>query len=98
MPARNPRIKPERKHLLTCRNVRQPVTVFVIEDSARGGFWWSIKGSHSVIFTSGRPFRSGKQLTVVPTDDYFTYYGDGTDKRPDNVADFETLSWLLRDR
>lgn len=87
-----------KKHTITCRNNNHKVKVFIIEDARKNGFWWSIARSHWVTFTCGRPFGSGKQLNNVPTDDFFTYYGNGDAERPDNVADMETLQWLIRDK
>lgn len=73
------------------------VTVFIAEIPG-DGYWWAIKGTHTVFYSDGEPFKSGKQVSNVETVDCFTYYGNGTNERPDSVADMDTFLWLLRDK
>lgn len=40
--------------------------------------------------------RSGAQLDNIHDLDVFTYFGDGTTAHPDNIADMDTLLWLLK--
>lgn len=87
-----------KKHTITAKCGADKVTVLIVEVPAKGGFWWAIKGSHSVFFSYGKPFGSGKQVNEVRNSDGFTYYGNGSAERPDNVADMETLLWLLCDK
>ncbi len=89
---------PKKKELHTLQAKCGPdkVTVFIVETPGEG-YWWAIKGHHTVFHSEGKPFKSGTQVNNVETDDTFTYYGNGDASRPDNVADMETLLWLLRD-
>ena len=64
-------------HTVTCLNADSRCTVFVVDVPEKLGFWWAVKDSHTVTFTEGEPFPSGKQLTDVPSDEVFTYYGNG---------------------
>lgn len=90
--------QPKRHHTLTCIDNGMRKKVLLVNCPEKGGFWWTVKGGHTVWFTCGEPFLSGKHLSSVPVDDLFTYYGNGTQERPGNVADMETLLWLLRDK
>lgn len=84
-------------HTISAKSGPVKVTVFIAEIPG-DGYWWAIKGTHTVFYSDGEPFKSGTQVSNVETVDCFTYYGDGTDERPDNVADMDTLLWLLRDK
>lgn len=83
-------------HKLSCKSGPRKVTVYIVE--CQNGFWWALKGGHIAYFIYGRPFKSGTQINNVDSDDEFTYYGDGTDEHPDNIADVKTFLWLLQDK
>ena len=82
---------------LTCLNGKEKVTVFVAENNAGYSFWYAIKGGHTVHLTC-KKVKSMMQLNLIPDVNVFTYYGNGSKERPDNIADVETFKWLLRDK
>ena len=88
-------------HTITAKIGTSKTTVFIVEDRTKGIFWWVPQGAHMVhksnISYLSRALCTGNQLNNLPDVDVFTYYGDGTTEHPDNVADMETLLWLLRD-
>lgn len=86
------------RHRLTCRNGTEKVSVLLVHIPEKNLFWYALQGGHTVHLSYGKPFRSGKQLSNVRDTDVFTYYGNGTTQRPDNIADMETLTWLLRNK
>ena len=90
--------QPLKTHTISAKCGYDKVTVFIVEVPEKGGFWWAIKNAHYVFFTDGKPFRSGTQVNNVSNDDLFTYYGNGSEERPDRVTDMDTLLWLLRDK
>lgn len=88
-------------HTISAKSGPVKVTVFIAatpEEIYLQGYWWAIKGTHTVFYSEGKPFKSGTQVNNVETVDCFNYYGDSTDERPDNVADMDTLLWLIRDK
>lgn len=89
---------PKKRRTVTAYYDGEEQVVFIAEANKQKAFWWTIKGSHLVHFTEGEPFELGAELMDVQDDDAFTYYGNGTNNRPDNVADMETFLWLLRDK
>lgn len=89
---------PKKHRTVTAYYDGEEQVVFIAEANKQKGFWWTIKGSHLVHFAEGEPFELGAELMDVQDDDAFTYYGNGTNNRPDNVADMETFLWLLRDK
>ncbi len=89
---------PKKHRTVTAYYDGEEQVVFIAEANKQKAFWWTIKGSHLVHFTEGEPFELGAELMDVQDDDAFTYYGNGTNNRPDNVADMETFLWLLRDK
>ena len=85
------------EHVVTCLNGREKVTVFIVRDGGFQRFWWAVKGSCTVHLTSGRPFKSGKQLDNVSDMDVFTCYGEDS-AHSDSINDMDTLKWFLRDK
>lgn len=88
----------EKTHLVTCRMGHYKVRVLIKENPDGKSCWWAVQGSHTIHFSPGPPFLTGRQVNNVETTDMFTYYGNGTDERPDNVKDMETFLWLLRNK
>ena len=80
---------------ITCKSGPSRVTTLVVERD--GVSFYAIKGGHTV-FKTEETIKSGRNLYNIDDIDAFTYYGDGTDSRPDNVADMKTLLWLIRDK
>lgn len=80
------------------RNGDQMLKVFVVESQKENAYWWACEGDHEVHFVKDEIFNPRLDLIDIPDEDVFTYYGNGTTERPDNVADMETLLWLLRDK
>ena len=94
-------------HTRTCKSGAEKVQVLIVEIRSKDKTetWFAVKGAHTAFLLSrdqknptARPLRSGCQLNNVKTDDMFTYYGNGTHDRPDNIADMKTFLWLLRDK
>lgn len=89
---------PKKHRTVTAYYDGEEQVVFIAEANKKNAFWWTIKGSHLVHFAEGEPFEQGAELMDVQHDDAFTYYGNKSDNRPDNVADMETFLWILRDK
>lgn len=85
-------------HTVTAVNCREKVKVFIVYNPETDSFWYAIEGAHSAWLSKGKPFKSGQQLYAVKDSDTFSYYGDGTDRHPEDIADMETFLWLLRDK
>ena len=87
-----------RHYTVSAKYDDQTFEAFVVESPKEKAYWWAFKGSHMVHFVKGETFDPKQDLIDVPDEDVFEYYGNGTTERPDNVADMETLLWLLRDK
>lgn len=90
-----------RKRIITAKCGPDKVRVLIVEFIPKYITWWAIQGSHIAYRITGGPLprlRSGCQLNNVNNDDVFTYYGDGTDIHPDNIADMDTFKRLLNNK
>lgn len=87
----------KRHYTVFTRNGDQMIKVFVVESPKENGYWWACEGDHTVHFVKDEIFNPRLDLIDIPDEDFFEYYGNGTTERPDNVADMETLLWLLRE-
>ena len=88
----------KRHYTVFTRNGDQMIKVFVVESQKENAYWWACEGDHEVHFVKDEIFNPRLDLIDIPDEDVFEYYGNGTTERPDNVADMETLLWLLRDK
>lgn len=89
---------PMRHYTVSARYDDQMLKVFVVESPKEIAYWWASEGGHMVHFVKGETFNPKQDLVNVPDEDVFEYHGNGTTERPDNVANMETLLWLLRDK